>query len=107
MRREIMIAKLRKQQEEIKLMVKDLEKEGIKSPLIREAFGKRIEASENLIVTIQDKSFIPASQGDFDVDKEMKHIEKKLEEVLEGIRKLEKLEAEKKKIEKKLTDSPE
>ena len=105
MRREIMIAKLRKQQEELQQMLSGLEKEKTISPGIKDAFLQRLDASEKLIETLQDKSFIPSSQVDFNVTKEMKTIEKKAEEVLESIKKLEKLDKEKRKIEKKLTDS--
>ena len=104
MRREIMIAKLRKQQEELQNMLNDLEEEKVISPGIKEAFLQRLDASEKLIETLQDKSFIPSSQVDFNVTKEMKTIEKKVEEVLSSIKKIEKLEEEKRKIEKKLTD---
>ena len=75
MRREIMIAKLRKQQEELQQMLNALEEEKTISPGIKNAFLQRLDASEKLIETLQDKSIIPNSQVDFNVTNEIKTIE--------------------------------
>ncbi len=103
MNKEIIIAKIRRQQAEIREMIAIL-KEDRRNRKIIEVLKKRCRETKKLIETLEEKSFIPRGVEEVDVTPELKKIEKKVGKVKAGVERLKKLEEEKARIEKKISE---
>ena len=103
MNKEIIIAKIKRQQAEIREMIAIL-KEDRRNRKIIEALKKRCRETKKLIETLEEKSFIPRGVEEVDITPELKKIEKKVGKVKAGVERLKKLEKEKARIEKKISE---
>lgn len=97
MNKQVIIAKIRCWQAEIREMIEALNDEKKGGPIL-DILKKREEEIEDLIEAIQDKSFIPRGQVSFEPGPVMEEIQEKVEKVKQGVRKLKELKREKKKI---------
>ena len=104
MNKNIVSAKLKRQMAEIQEMI-ELLKESAHSEDIIAVLEKQKLATEELIQTINEDSFMPREVESLDIEPEIKKIEKKIDIAKEGAKKIGKLQQEidqeKKKITKK------
>ncbi len=103
MNKEIVIAKIKRQQAEIREMISQL-KGDRRNRRILEALKKRCRDTKKLIEALQEKSFIPRGIEELDVTPELKKIKKGVSRVKAGVKKIKKLEKEKKKIEREIRE---
>ncbi len=101
MNKMMVIAKIRRWQAELGEMVETLRDEGKEGPIL-DILRKRVEDLDQLIESIQDKSFIPPGDVEFEPEPVIDEIEEKVKKVREGVKKIEKLSQEKQKIIDKL-----
>lgn len=99
MNKEIVIAKIKRQQAEIKEIISQLKGDRRNRRAI-EVLKKRCKETKKLIETLQEKSFIPRGIEEVDVTPELEKIKKGVKRVKAGVKKIKKLEKEKKKIER-------
>lgn len=103
MNKSIVLAKLKLQIAEIQEMIELIKETDPESPIIG-MLDKQREATNSLIQTISDASFIPREAENLDIGIELRQIEKKVEIAKEGVEKIEKLEKVKQRIAKKIGD---
>lgn len=101
MNKEVIIAKIKRQQAEIREMIAVL-KEDRRNRRIVEVLKKQCQETKKLIETLQEKSFIPKGVEEVDVAPELKKIGKTVGKVKAGVERLRKLEKEKRRIEKEI-----
>jgi len=104
MDKQVIIAKIRRWQAELQEMIETLTEEGKRGPII-EILQKRAEEIEDLILAIQDKSFIPPEDVSFEPRAVVEEIAEKVKKVKEGVKKLEALKKEKEKIIEELEEA--
>jgi DNA repair exonuclease SbcCD ATPase subunit len=97
MDKELIIAKIRRWQAELREIIEQLNDEGKGGPIL-EILKKREEEIQELIEAIRDKSFIPRGDVSFEPGTVMEEIVEKVKKVKEGVRRLKELKKEKKKI---------
>ncbi len=97
MNKEMVIAKIRRWQAELGEVVATLNGEGKSGP-ISEILLKRARDIDELIDSIEDKSFISPGDVEFEPSPVIEEIEEKVKKVKMGVRKIEKLSKEKTKI---------
>jgi len=101
MNKDLVIAKFRRWQAELREMVAELEHDG-KYPQVAEILNKRAKEVDDFIVTVQDGSLIPSGDVLFQPDEIVDEISDKVKKVKEGVKKLDALKKEKSKILKDL-----
>ena len=97
MNKEMVIAKVKRWQAELAEMIATLNGEGKSGPIL-EILKKRVYDMDKIIEAIQDKSFIPPGDIEFEPEPVMDELEQKVKKVKEGVKKIHKLSKEKKKI---------
>ena len=101
MNKEIIIAKIKRQQAEILEMIAQL-KEDRRNTKIIETLKKRCKETKYLIETLQEKSFFPKGVEELDIEPELKKIERKVDKVKLGVKKMKRLDKKKKEIEQEM-----
>jgi len=101
MNKEMVIAKIRRWQAELGEVVATLNGEGKSGPIL-ETLQKRVKDLDDLIETIQDKSFIQPGDIEFEPSPVIDEIGSKVKKVKQGVKKLQKLSSVKQKIIKDL-----
>lgn len=101
MNKEIIIAKIKRQQAEIQEMIAQL-KEDRRNTKIIETLKKRCTETKHLIETLQEKSFFPKGVEELDIEPQLKKIEKKVGKVRLGVKKMKQLDKKKKEIEEEM-----
>ena len=101
MNKEIIIAKIKRQQAEILEMIAQL-KEDRRNTKIVETLRKRCSETKHLVETLQEKSFFPKGVEGLDIEPQLKKIEKKVGKVRVGVKKMKELDKKKRKIEKEM-----
>ena len=101
MNKEIIIAKIKRQQAEIQEMIAQL-KEDRRNTKVVETLKKRCKETKYLIETLQEKSFFPKGVEGLDVEPQLKKIEKKVGKVRLGVKKMKQLDKKKQEIEKEM-----
>lgn len=96
--KEYIIAKIRRQQAEIREVICAIKGDRRMRGMV-EILKKRCNETSKLLEALGDKSFIPRGIEEVDVSIDLEKIGKKTGKVKAAIKKLEKLEKEKKKIE--------
>jgi len=99
MNKEYILAKIRRQRAEISEVICAIKGDRRMRGMV-EALKKRCAETSKLLEALGDKSFIPRGIEDIDVTPDLEKIGKKTGKVKAAIKKLEKLEKEKKKIER-------
>lgn len=102
MNREIVMAKIKRQQAEIKEMLVALKNEEVKFPRVTEVLRRLHENSLNLIQTLEDDSLIVGPR--LDVNPEIDQLKKGVKTVKSGVERMKKLDEEKGKIADDIAD---
>lgn len=97
----IIIAKIKRQQAELAEMIAQIKKDRRMSTMLK-ILNRRYRETGHLLEALGDKSYIPKGIEDLDAAGELKNMEKKIERIRMGVKRIEKLEKQKEKIEKKL-----
>lgn len=84
-------------------MVAELMEEGV-NPKIVELLKQIKDDANTLVESLHDKSLIPREHEALDVEPEVKKLGKKIERTKEGVKKIKKLEKDRKKIEEDLEE---
>ncbi|MEA3560663.1 MAG: hypothetical protein U9R31_02710 [Candidatus Omnitrophota bacterium] len=90
MNKEIIIAKMKRQQAEIREMIAQL-REDRRNKKIVDILIERCKETKKIIETLQEKSFFPKGVEELDVEPEVKEIERKVDKVKSGVKKMRKL----------------
>ncbi len=97
MNKEIVIAKVKRWQAELSELIATLGDEGKAGPIL-DILNKRVGDLDSVVDTINDNSFISPGDVNFEPAPVVNEIEEKVKRVKEGVKKLEKLSKEEKKI---------
>jgi hypothetical protein len=95
------MAKIKRQQAELGEIIAEIKKDRRLNNILK-VLELRYKETEQLLEAMGDKSYIPKGIEDLDTLEEIKKTEKKIGKIKTGIKKMKRLESEKKKIEKKL-----
>lgn len=101
MNKAIIMAKIKRQHAELSEIIAEISKDRRLNNILK-ILELRYRETEQLLVAMDDKSYIPKGIEDLDALDEIIKTEKKIGKIRTGIKKMKQLDKEKKKIEKKL-----
>jgi hypothetical protein len=97
------IATIKRQQAELLEMVSIIRKDRRMSKTVK-ALEKRYKATNRLLEALGEKSYIPKGIEGIDAAEELKELKKEIDMIKSNLKKLQRLEKRKQKIEKKIED---